>query len=81
MDNPSGPPDIPQLPAAFEAKGHVREQTCPVCLGQLSEMLVTCGDCLHLLHDECARAWLRADAFAACPVCRVPYATRATIDS
>ena len=47
---------------------------CGICYEDLKDAkcLVECGECLNLLHKECADIWLRNGTVETCVYCRVP---------
>lgn len=55
-------------------------QTCPICLGPLSEDDIKTGNCLHSIHKECLQSWMVKDKKLSCPVCREAYASAAELN-
>lgn len=50
------------------------EDMCGICYEELNgkNMLIECGECFNLLHQECADIWLRKGTVETCVYCRAP---------
>ncbi len=79
-------PSAPPSPADFEAlheeqhltsfkmKAEKANDPCGICLEPFSLVDVTAGQCLHVFHTACLRAWLAKESSQKlCPLCRNPF--------
>ncbi len=76
---PSAPPPSVDIAAeqhfiSFKMKAEKSSESCGICLEPFGVIDVTAGQCLHVFHTVCMKAWLAKEGSQQlCPLCRNPF--------
>ena len=56
---------------SFKMKAEIANEPCGICLEPYSVVDVTAGQCSHIFHTACLKAWLAKEpSRKQCPLCR-----------